>query len=76
MRSGPSAARALLRQGRDAETWIDLTLRMDGTDSGGRLLDRRNTAGRGLSLRMPLRSVGGRDAEAVVPFGRMRRASR
>ena len=47
---------------------VDLVLRLDGTDPGGRLLDGRNTAGGGLNLRIALQSVDDLDDEAVEWF--------
>ena len=46
-------------------TRVDLALRLDGVEPGGRLLDGRNTAGGGLNLRVALRSVDDLDDEAV-----------
>ena len=46
-------------------TRVDLALRLDGHAPGRRLLDGRNTAGGGLSLRIPLASVDDFDAEAI-----------
>jgi len=54
---------------------VDLVLRLDGTDPGGRLLDGRNTAGGGLNLRIPLRSVDDLDDEAVELLRRAYQAS-
>lgn len=46
-------------------TRVDLALRLDGEEPGGRLLDGRNTAGGGLNLRIPLLSVDELDDEAA-----------
>ncbi len=46
-------------------TRVDLALRLDGVDVGGRLLDGRNTAGGGLNLRLPLTAAAEFDDEAV-----------
>lgn len=48
-----------------ARTRVDLVLRLDGMEPGGRLLDGRTTAGGGLNLRLPLTSVDDLDDEAV-----------
>lgn len=55
---------------------VDLVLRLDGIDPGGRLLDGRSTAGGGLNLRIPLQSVDDLDDEAVEWFRRAYQASR
>jgi Domain of unknown function (DUF5655) len=44
---------------------VDLGLRMDGVEPGGRLLDGRNTAGGSVNLRIALQSVDDLDAEAL-----------
>jgi len=54
---------------------VDLVLRLDGTDPGGRLLDGRNTAGGGLNLQIPLRSVDDLDDDAVELFRRAYQAN-
>jgi hypothetical protein len=54
---------------------VDLVLRLDETEPGGRLLDGRNAAGGGLNLRIPLRSVDDLDDEAVELFRRAYQAS-
>jgi hypothetical protein len=55
-----------IRPGEPAtRTRVDLALRLDGVEPGGRLLDGRNTAGGGLNLRVALRSVDDLDDEAV-----------
>jgi Domain of unknown function (DUF5655) len=46
-------------------TRVDVALRLDGATPGGRLLDGRNTAGGGLSVRIALESVTDLDAEAL-----------
>ncbi len=45
---------------------VDLVLRLDGVQPGGRLLDGRNSAGGGLTVRIPLASVDDLDDEAVA----------
>jgi hypothetical protein len=47
-------------------TRVDLALRLDGTEPGGRLLDGKNTAGGGLNLRIALASVDDLDPEALA----------
>lgn len=47
-------------------TRVDLALRLDGVEPGGRLLDGRNTAGGGLNLRIALESVDDLDADALA----------
>lgn len=44
---------------------VDLVLRLDGAEPGGRLLDGRNSAGGGLNVRVPLASVDDLDDEVV-----------
>jgi hypothetical protein len=46
-------------------TRVDLGLRIDGVEPGGRLLDGRNTAGGSVNLRLALQSVDDLDAEAL-----------
>jgi hypothetical protein len=46
-------------------TRVDLALRLDGVEPGGRLLNGRNTAGGGLNLRVALTSVDDIDDEAI-----------
>jgi hypothetical protein len=46
-------------------TRVDLALRLDGVEPGGRLLDGRTTAGGGLNLRVALGSVDDLDDQAV-----------
>ncbi len=53
------------------KTRVDLGLRIDDAQPGGRLLDGRNTAGGSVNLRLPLRHVDDLDEEAV---GLLRRA--
>ena len=52
-------------------TRVDLGLRIDGAQQGGRLLDGGNTAGGSVNLRLPLSTVDDLDDEAV---GLLRRA--
>ena len=47
------------------KTRVDLGLRIDGAQLGGRLLDGRNTAGGSVNLRVALSSVDDLDDEAV-----------
>ena len=47
------------------KTRVDLVLRLDGVEPGGRLLDGRNSAGGGLNLRIPLQAVDDLDDEAA-----------
>ncbi len=47
------------------KTRVDLALRIDGVEPGGRLLDGSNTAGGGVNLRLPLTSVDDLDSEAI-----------
>ena len=47
------------------KTRVDLVLRLDGVEPGGRLLDGRNSAGGGLNLRLALTSVDDLDGEAM-----------
>lgn len=44
---------------------VDLGLRIDGREPGGRLLDGGNTAGGSVNLRLPLHTVDDLDEEAV-----------
>jgi hypothetical protein len=53
------------------KTRVDVGLRIDGAEPGGRLLDGRNTAGGTVNLRLALSSVEDLDDEAV---GLLRRA--
>lgn len=48
------------------KTRVDLVLRLDAVDPGGRLLDGRHSAGGALNLRLPLESVEDVDDEAVA----------
>ncbi|TMD10118.1 MAG: hypothetical protein E6J03_00740 [Chloroflexi bacterium] len=57
-------------------TRVDLALRLDGVDPGGRLLDGRATAGGGINLRIALASVDDLDDEAVALLRRAYDASR
>ncbi|HEY1619235.1 MAG TPA: DUF5655 domain-containing protein [Streptosporangiaceae bacterium] len=50
---------------------VDLALRLDGAQPGGRLLDGRNTAGGSINLRIALTSAAEFDDEAA---GYLRRA--
>jgi Domain of unknown function (DUF5655) len=50
-------------------TRIDLVLRLDGAEPGGRLLDGRNSAGGGLNVRVALQSLADLDDEAVELLG-------
>ena len=52
-------------------TRVDLGLRIDGAEPGGRLLDGSNTAGGSVNLRLPLSTVDDLDDEAA---GLLRRA--
>ncbi|HVS42143.1 MAG TPA: DUF5655 domain-containing protein [Candidatus Dormibacteraeota bacterium] len=47
-------------------TRVDLALRLDGVEPGGRLLDGSTTAGGGINLRIALASVDDLDDEAVA----------
>jgi hypothetical protein len=47
------------------KTRVDLGLRIDGMDPGGRLLDGSKTTGGTINLRLPLQSVDDLDEEAV-----------
>ena len=47
------------------KTRVDLGLRIDGREPGGRLLDGSNTAGGSVNLRLPLHAVDDLDEEAV-----------
>ena len=57
-------------------TRVDLALRLDRVDPGGRLLDGRTTAGGGINLRIALASVDDLDDEAVALLRRAYDASR
>jgi hypothetical protein len=57
------------------KTRVDLGLRIDDTEPGGRLLDGRNTAGGSVNLRVPLGSVDDLDDEAVELLRRAYRAN-
>jgi hypothetical protein len=48
------------------KTRVDLALRLDGVQPGGRLLDGKNTAGGGLNLRIALETVDDLDGEALT----------
>lgn len=73
----PDDATWLLRGGPPGtKSRVDLVLRLDGIEPGGRLLDGRSTAGGGLNLRIPLQSVDDLDDEAVEWFRRAYQASR
>jgi hypothetical protein len=52
------------------KTRVDLGLRIDGVNPGGRLLDGSNTAGGGINLRVPLSSIDDLDDEAVSMLSR------
>ena len=45
---------------------VDLVMRLEGVEPGGRLLDGRNSAGGGLNLRIALASVDDFDDEAAA----------
>jgi len=60
---GPRRAFAAVRP--TTKTRVDLGLRIDGTEPGGRLLDGSKTAGGTINLRLPLQSVDDLDEEAV-----------
>jgi hypothetical protein len=54
---------------------VDLVLRLDGAQPGGRLLDGKNSAGGGLNVRVALASVDDLDDEAVALLLRAYRES-
>jgi hypothetical protein len=60
---GPRRAFAAVRP--TTKTRVDLGLRMDGIEPGGRLLDGSKTAGGTINLRLPLQSVDDLDEEAM-----------
>jgi hypothetical protein len=60
---GPRRAFAAVRP--TTKTRVDLGLRIDGKEPGGRLLDGSKTAGGTINLRLPLQGVDDLDEEAV-----------
>lgn len=57
------------------KTRVDLGLRIDGVEPGGRLLDGSRTAGGSVNLRLPLASVDDLDEEAAAWLGRAHHAN-